>query len=107
MSEPEVAYRCDLQSFKPSRIYPVRWLDIERDFGLLKAFHDRRARVELFSRDDARRWRDRGFTDAGAIENGARAQRFGPVATTNGNSPACSRCPTVAAGASQSRYAVS
>jgi len=78
--EPEVAYRCDAASFKPAQTHVVRWLDVEDDFALLQAFHEGRHSDDYrFTPENARKWRDDGFTDAGVVEDGvliARAARW-------------------------------
>ena len=33
-----INYECTMQTFRPCQHYPVRWLDVEADFELVRAF---------------------------------------------------------------------
>ena len=79
MDDSDVAYVCDEASFVPAQSHEVRWLDVEEDFGLLRDFHEQRRPDELYTWQDACKWRDAGFTDAVVVEGGvvvARAARW-------------------------------
>lgn len=76
MDEPDVAYVCDLQSFRPVQTHDVRWLDADNDFDLLARFHSARdASRRPYTRADASKWRETGFTDAGVVEGGVLTSR--------------------------------
>lgn len=75
--ETEVAYRCDSESFTPSRRHAVRWLDPEADLELVMD-HWRRSGRSICSEDLHARAAE-GFTYAGVVEDGvlvARAARW-------------------------------
>jgi predicted GNAT family acetyltransferase len=73
VSESSIAYRCDIDSFKPDQRHEVRWLDalsdVDGDFDLLAEFE--RHRGQTFSREDLRTVTDQGFTYAAVVQDGA------------------------------------
>lgn len=68
MSEPEVAYHCSKESFRPAGDHRVRWLDPCADDQLFVQFCI--ARGEKAAPSDLRIRATEGFTSAGVIDRG-------------------------------------
>jgi predicted GNAT family acetyltransferase len=66
MNDAYVEYICTAETFRPDTRYPVRWLDVEDDYDLVRAFWP-----GDLSRDEWRSFKDMGYTYAAVIENGA------------------------------------
>ena len=75
VGEPDVGYSCDAQSFRPAQTHHVRWLDINDDFDVLERFHSARDEARPYTRADAAKWKEAGFTDAGIVEGGILTSR--------------------------------
>ena len=66
MSTDYVEYVCTFETFAPDTRYPVRWLDVEDDYDLVRAFW----KVDL-PQDEWRSFKDMGYTYAAVVEDGA------------------------------------
>jgi RimJ/RimL family protein N-acetyltransferase len=66
MDSDLVEYICAMATFKPDVRHPVRWLDVEQDYDLVRAFW-----LGELTRDEWRSFKDMGYTYAAAIEDDA------------------------------------
>jgi predicted GNAT family acetyltransferase len=70
MDSDWVEYICTAATFKPDARHPVRWLDVEQDYDLVRAFMRVFSSDDL-SRDEWRSFKDMGYTYAAVIEDDA------------------------------------
>jgi RimJ/RimL family protein N-acetyltransferase len=61
-----IEYTCTHEAFKPDTGYPVRWLDVERDYDLVRAFWSKESLL-----DEWRSFKCMGYTYAAVIEDDA------------------------------------